>query len=264
MISSGMLRSAALSASLFVVGPAYAATCIGNCGTAAPNGDVTAPPVGGPNYDFVSTNGGGAGAGQIGGAGGTNGSQFTTSSFSASAGDTLKFAFNYVTSDGSSSFPDYSFAELLNGGGHVAWLFTARTVPTGDTSPGQGLPTNDSTLSPLSSTIIPSASNWSALGGTSGGCYSAGCGSTGWITSIYSIALSDIYQLRFGVTNFGDSAYDSGLAYAGLTVNDVPVEDVPIIGSVPEPATWAMMIVGFGLAGRAARRRRTAQLLIQA
>ena len=29
-------------------------------------------------------------------------------------------------------------------------------------------------------------------------------------------------------------------------------------GGVPEPATWAMLIVGFGLVGAAARRRNTA------
>ncbi len=35
-----------------------------------------------------------------------------------------------------------------------------------------------------------------------------------------------------------------------ITVNDAP------IGEVPEPATWAMMIAGFGLVGGAMRRRR--------
>jgi hypothetical protein len=30
--------------------------------------------------------------------------------------------------------------------------------------------------------------------------------------------------------------------------------------AVPEPATWAIMILGFGLAGAAVRRRRTAGL----
>ena len=33
--------------------------------------------------------------------------------------------------------------------------------------------------------------------------------------------------------------------------------DSPLSSAVPEPATWAMMITGFGLAGSAIRRRRT-------
>jgi hypothetical protein len=36
------------------------------------------------------------------------------------------------------------------------------------------------------------------------------------------------------------------------------------VGAAPEPATWAMMIGGFGLAGGALRRRRTTQALAQA
>jgi NADH/NAD ratio-sensing transcriptional regulator Rex len=35
-----------------------------------------------------------------------------------------------------------------------------------------------------------------------------------------------------------------------------PTQDV--VRAVPEPATWAMMIVGFGLIGRALRRKRAA------
>ena len=34
------------------------------------------------------------------------------------------------------------------------------------------------------------------------------------------------------------------------------VNPVSSVGAVPEPATWAMMIVGFGLVGGALRRRR--------
>jgi hypothetical protein len=39
-----------------------------------------------------------------------------------------------------------------------------------------------------------------------------------------------------------------------MSVTDAPV--VPGAGAVPEPATWAMLIAGFGLVGAAARRRR--------
>jgi hypothetical protein len=35
------------------------------------------------------------------------------------------------------------------------------------------------------------------------------------------------------------------------------IDNVVVLGAVPEPASWAMMILGFGTAGAALRRRRT-------
>lgn len=43
----------------------------------------------------------------------------------------------------------------------------------------------------------------------------------------------------------------------GLQLDDVVV-DAPASAAVPEPATWAMMILGFGAAGSVLRRRRMA------
>jgi hypothetical protein len=48
-------------------------------------------------------------------------------------------------------------------------------------------------------------------------------------------------QIRFGTTS-GD--------------NVGPVLDNVLVSQVPEPATWAMLIAGFGLVGFAARRQR--------
>lgn len=231
--------------------PAAAQTCTGNCGTASPNGVVIAPP-GGSNYQYVSTDGGVAGAGQISSVGGSNGSDYVTASFSAAAGDVLDFNFNYVTSDGS-GYADYAFAELLLGGAHAAWLFTARTQPTGDTSPGFGLPANDATLTPATTPIVGGAPTWAQLDGSSGTCYAAGCGYTGWINSLYTIVGPGSYQLRFGVTNWSDEAYQSGLAFAGLALNDVPIDN-----AVPEPGSWALMLMGFAAIGIVSRRRRPA------
>jgi hypothetical protein len=229
---------------------ASASTCIGACGTSGADGVVSAPPVS-STYTYVTTSGGAAGAGEISGSGGTNGSEFLTSAFSANAGDSLDFYFDYVTSDGS-GFSDYGFAELLTASmTHVAWLFTARTTPAGNTSPGFGLPTNDSTLTPTS-TPIQAGTAWSPLGIYSGTCYAGGCGNTGWIQSQYTISTLGSYVLRLGTTNISDTKYDSGLAFAGVTVagNNVPL-------AAPEPASWALMLGGFGLVGAAMRRRRT-------
>lgn len=47
----------------------------------------------------------------------------------------------------------------------------------------------------------------------------------------------------------------------GLVIDDVTVDVIadPTVGSVPEPATWALMLGGFGMVGAAIRRRATAK-----
>ena len=52
---------------------------------------------------------------------------------------------------------------------------------------------------------------------------------------------------------------DTGLAtFTGNTSNALFGITALDVGAVPEPATWAMMILGFGLVGGAMRRRKTA------
>jgi hypothetical protein len=57
-----------------------------------------------------------------------------------------------------------------------------------------------------------------------------------------------------------------GFAYAGADIksivftNDyIAVRNISILGAVPEPAGWALMILGFGLVGGAMRRARDVQ-----
>ncbi len=65
----------------------------------------------------------------------------------------------------------------------------------------------------------------------------------------------------------GDCARGYRLIFAELTVNGLELQDPSITldyaeftppAAIPEPATWAMMIIGFGLAGSALRLRRNA------
>jgi hypothetical protein len=234
-------------------GAASAQSCVGTCGVLGADGVVTAPPIGG-SYRYVSTLGGPSGGGAIpGSVTGTNGSRFTSSEFTAAAGSKLEFYFNYITSDGA-GFSDFGWSALNNGADDLI-LFTARTTPSGDTVPGFGLPglAPGVVLSPGSTPIIPGGPVWSPLGSYSGSCYSTGCGYTGWIKSTYIIETAGTYTLKLGVANSVDTIYHSGLAFAGLVIDDKPIDPTP--GAVPEPATWAMMILGFGLVGYSARRR---------
>ena len=219
------------------------------------DGVVTLAP-GYSSYQWMSTSGAPTGGGTlpVGALGGeTNGTAVSTPTFTVAAGDKLNFYFNYITSDGA-SFVEYAWAALFVGASTFEdYLFTARTTTSGDTVPGFGLPGLGAgvTLTPSSTAIIAGGPVFSPLGGSSGLCYSTGCGYTGWIEMDYTFTLGGDYSLKFGVTNWADSAYDSAFAVAGVTINDVPIDDD---NQVPEPATLAL--VGISLAGLGILRRR--------
>lgn len=269
LVLPGFMAGAA-SAQTFNGGLPAAWGCIGHCGATGADGDITLAPGGGTQYGFVSTNGGtfmgGLGPG-IGGEGtATNGSVLTSSVFSANAGDALEFNFNYITSDGA-GYADYAWARLLNAADltEAALIFTARTTPGGNSVPGFGMPEVNADLTPATVVIQDGKTNWSKLGSYSGWCYSGvgnGCGMTGWVFSSFMIAGAGNYLLEFGVTNWNDTAYDSGLAFDGLTVGGVPIEEGGPGAVVPEPIT--MILMGTGLAGIGAVRRRRREPLVEA
>jgi len=248
-------------ASLLAAAPADAAPipagwlCSGNCGTSGPDGVVTSPPSLGPNYQYITTAGqpnlGVANPGSLGLGGERSGSRLDTSVFTVASGDSLGFFFNYVTSDGA-GFADYAFVRLLNLTAKTSdVLFTGRTIAAGNTVPGVGLPgiAPGVTLNPTSTAIIPGGPVWSLLGGDSGRCFSAGCGYTGWIQMNYTLPTPGNYQLQFGVTNWIDTDFASGLAIAGATINDREIVQVP--------ASMAISLFGVGLLalGAVVRRR---------
>lgn len=263
-----MWKALATAASLtLVAGGVAAQTCVGSCGELGADGVVTAPPAeaGTATYQYVSTFGGtfqgglpgigGTGAG-IGAA--TNGSVFQTAAFMGGEGDELVFFFNYVTSDGA-GWADYAWARLLHADTmeEAALLFTARTSPGENTVPGFDMPEPTADLEPEETPIIPGGPEWSPLGTYSGACWSTGCGYTGWIKSMFNVASSAMYVLEFGVTNWGDEIFDSGLAWAGVTIAGAPIDEpAPDPTPVPEPMT--LLLLGTGLLGvgaTAVRRR---------
>lgn len=232
-------------------------TATGNAGTGSPNGVVTTPSATESGYYYVSTDGGTDGGGSLASIGGTNGSSVTTGAFAAAAGETLEFLFNYVTSDGG-GFADYGWARLIDAttSAEVALLFTARTTPGGNTVPGFGMPPLNATLVPADTPIVAGAPIWDALGSNSSTCYSTGCGYTGWIQSIFDIDDAGTYKLQFGVTNWGDESWHSGMAFAGAKIGDViitpPVDPAP----VPLPASALLLGAGMGAMGVLRRRQK--------
>ena len=71
---------------------------------------------------------------------------------------------------------------------------------------------------------------------------------------------SKTYSLiEFSYRRFLGDAVQANVATPGGDGNDYVgnfrIEGVAVTGAVPEPATWGLMIVGFGMVGAAARRR---------
>ncbi|MEM6409595.1 MAG: NF038132 family protein [Pseudomonadota bacterium] len=235
----------------------------GVAGVGTPNGDVTAPPNGDSSFVYVTTAGSTYMDAGLGLGGETNGSEVTTDAFSADAGDGLEYFFNYVTSDGTNSFVEYSYAFLNNlDAGTSNLIFTARTNPNGDAVPGFDLPSIDPgvTLTPSSTPIIDDLTNWDVLGSSSGACFGGsgnGCGQTGWIQSNFTIADAGNYSFTFGVINWGDTSLQSALAVAGLTVGgDVIIGDPTTPPAVPLPAAGWLLVAGLGGLGVMRRRQK--------
>jgi hypothetical protein len=226
-------------------------TCAGSCGQAGADGVVPTSPYGSSEYQFVSTFGGSVGVGVVpvppvqGNE--TDGSTLATNVFSANAGDSLNFYFDYVTSDGS-GFPDYAWAELFDSSKTpVALIFTAQTEPAPiSIVPGLSLALPVGTLTPSSVAIQP-GTTWSPLGSSSGLCWASGCGNSGWVNASYTIPTAGSYYLEIGVVNANDQIYDSGLAMDGVIVGGKPIT------TTPEPGTLALLGTFLVLA---ARRRR--------
>lgn len=257
-----------------VTPPADLATwdCTGACGGVAPGGDIGASPTGNARFGYVTTFGSAASGvspvvvkdNSTGVE--TNGSRWLSGSFSAAQGDELSLFFNYVSTDGK-GYDDYAWARIVNASDQslVSWLFTARSTNGGTKNvvPGDVIDKNE--FDPrdvivnyksdfdFTSKTADDPVDFSVLGDSNGTCWrdnAPGCGYTGWLQSLYSFSAAGSYQLELGVTNWGDQAYDSALAF--------DFAQLSVTTPVPEPASLPMLASGLALLGGLAHRRRRA------
>jgi hypothetical protein len=102
--------------------------------------------------------------------------------------------------------------------------------------------------------------------------FSPPAAATGSFSRFYDLGLASTYSAGFLASNGGSAAtarlaflggLNSGRAYFNLHTARFPGGEIRgnlLAGAVPEPASWAMLIAGFGLTGATLRRRRYAAL----
>ncbi len=76
-------------------------------------------------------------------------------------------------------------------------------------------------------------------------------GVTGGSCNGYNAAFCPLVAASVSFSGIGKSFVVQGVG------NQLVLDDISL-NAVPEPATWGLMIVGFGVVGAAARRRRIA------
>jgi hypothetical protein len=107
------------------------------------------------------------------------------------------------------------------------------------------------------------------LGGlNSTGCDGSGAGFFCFTNAGYILPSGSSTSLDFSVTNTTDAwaswSPDFKIDWTGSKNNyDLVSLAIPLNTAVPEPATWAMMLLGFAGIGMTIRKRRTGQVLAQ-
>ncbi|HLL27600.1 MAG TPA: PEPxxWA-CTERM sorting domain-containing protein [Xanthobacteraceae bacterium] len=89
--------------------------------------------------------------------------------------------------------------------------------------------------------------------------FTIGTNASGIITSwdISALELGNLTLFTFGGTINSDNSVRNGTNFASAVINDLPGtwSEKTISSGVPEPSTWAMMLIGFAGIGLLAYRR---------
>jgi len=106
---------------------------------------------------------------------------------------------------------------------------------------------------------------WHSGPGDANAFYFLTLGRTATLASLRMVGRSDVITFRdiydVKIFNAANNVLYAGVLDArGATHEATVTFDLPPPGAIPEPSTWAMMILGFGAAGAAIRSRRRAVL----
>lgn len=187
----------------------------------------------------------------------TNSQQSYSVNFTAGVASTaITFAFRQDP-----SFEDFSNASVVD-----------LTHPSGNI-----LLNGNFALGPVGSNTPTGWTYANIYGATFGGVLQAGCGVGGsncWhdgavqaydaISQTVATQIGDVYQISFNLNGGSTGTYSrlstngdvTGTGGNGIDVLAYAQAGLPIAGAVPEPSTWAMLLIGFaGLGFMACRRK---------
>jgi hypothetical protein len=186
---------------------------------------------------------------------------YLTSALSSLGPLASSFTMNLTAADGNPAFSGGGF--LVQGGltGSFSFTYTGADFTIGSTTYSSG--TN------LLSGTIGEASIAGAAGGTSGGVSAST--STGSVISYASDVLNfadgSTYDFALTLTQISQvlnrpSSTSSLRDFDAASTGSFSADPAPttIGGAVPEPATWGMMLIGFGVIGGALRARKRGEV----
>lgn len=165
----------------------------------------------------------------------------------ASAAQTYRFSGTFAPATGA------SYTALLGGGSFDGiFTFASNTFPTADGTRFQSFSLN---LRDASGKVLLTLKSGV---GTASGYLSTSYSSIYGGSQIYFYDAKDDYLQLVVPTGFSGTGavLANGSSYAQIAPQNQATINAGMVVALPEPATWGMMVVGFGALGAVLRRRR--------